>query len=127
METAKRRHDLAADEAAKRVVIARIDAELEAFCAAVGLGLVAPDGQERPDDTVLALRADAGRRAARGEAVEDGLHLIRSGVPRRPPAILRERVTKVAELLLGAAVCRLRLYDLGPEALAAEPRVLLGL
>ncbi len=44
----------------------------------------------------------------------------------RPQASSRERVSEVAELLLGAAVRRRRLHDFGAEALAAEARVLLG-
>ncbi len=41
--------------------------------------------------------------------------------------VSRERVAKVPKLFLGAAVQRRSVDDLGPEALTAEPRVLLGL
>ena len=45
-----------------RVVVRRVDAEGEPLGAAVRLGLVAPDGEERAHDAVVAPHADAGRR-----------------------------------------------------------------
>ena len=58
-------------------------APLEAALAAVRLGLLAPDAEERPDDAVLAPDLDALRRPARGEPVEDRLDLVGERVPGR--------------------------------------------
>ena len=48
--------------------------------AAVRLRLLAPEREERPDDAVLASRSDPPRRAARDDAVEDRLDLVRGRV-----------------------------------------------
>src|SRR5262249_45499121 len=58
VEAFQAREDLLADEPALRVPVARVDAELEPLRAAVGLGLLAPDREQRPDDAVLAVRLD---------------------------------------------------------------------
>src|SRR4029079_10900257 len=127
MEPAKGGQDLAADQAPQRVVVRGVEAEVETHRAAVRLGLVAPDSQERPDDAVVALRADAGGPPARGQPGARGLDLVGCGVPGRPQAILGEGVAKLTKLVLGAAVRRRRFDDLGAEALPAEARVVLGL
>src|SRR6188474_1193267 len=127
MEAAERGQDLPADQAPQGFVVRRVDAEVEALGPAVGLRLVAPHHQERPDDAVLARRADSGGRPARGEPVEDGLDLVGGGVPGGAKPVSRERVAKVPELFLGASVQRRGLDDIGSETLTAVPRVLLGL
>src|SRR4051812_16491910 len=104
MEAAERRQDLPADQTPQGFVVRRVDAEVEALGAAVGLRVVTPHRQERPDDAVLALRPNSGGRPARGEPVEDGLDLVGGGVPGGAKPISRERVAKVPELLLGASV-----------------------
>ena len=58
--------------------------ELEPLVAAVGLGLLTPDTEQRPDDAVVAAHADARRAAARGQPVDDRLDLVGGGVARRP-------------------------------------------
>ena len=55
--------------------------------AAECLGLLAPERQQRADDTVLAARLDPLRAAARDEPVEDRLDLVARGVPGRAQAI----------------------------------------
>ena len=83
MELPEQRQDLVADQAALRVRVGRVDAELEPLAAAVRLGLVPPDGQQRMDDAVLPPRLDPGGGAARGEPVDDRLDLVRGGVAGR--------------------------------------------
>src|SRR5207245_1376669 len=63
---------------------------------------------------------------ARDEAVENRLHLVRSGVTGRAEPVGRERVANVAQLSLVCATRR-RLYDLGAELLRTEACVLVGL
>ena len=100
----EQRQDLGADEAAHGVGVRRVGPELEPLGAAVGLGLLAPERQQRTDDAVLAVRLDPLRRAAGDEPVEDGLDLVGGGVARRAQAAARrERVAQVAQLDLRRA------------------------
>src|SRR5262249_11807446 len=82
MKLPQERQDLLADHSAGRVAVAAIRAVLEPVRAAVRLGLLAPERQQRAHDTVLALRLDPGRFPAGDEAVEDGLDLVRRRMPR---------------------------------------------
>ena len=127
MEAAEEREDLVADQAALRAGVRAVFAERQAFGAAVRLGLRAPEHQEWPDDAVLSPGLDALRRAARGEAVEDGLDLVGGGVAGRAEAVPGEGVAQVAERLFGGACGRGRFDDLCSQLLAAEARVLLRL
>src|SRR6187200_1284253 len=113
MEPPKRRNDLATDEAAQGVVVAGVAAELEALHAAVGLGLLAPDRQERADDSVVPAGSDSRRGPTRREAVEDGLDLVGRSVARGPQPALRHAPGRlVAELAeLGLAAVRGRRVD----------------
>src|SRR5262249_59984773 len=56
MKLPQERQDLLADHSAGRVAVAAIRAVLEPVRAAVRLGLLAPERQQRAHDTVLALR-----------------------------------------------------------------------
>ena len=86
--------------------------------AAVRLGLLAPERQQRPHDAVLAPRADPAGRAARDDPVEHRLDLIRGRVPGGAQARLcGQGVSKLAQLRLG--VGRRRLDDAGAERLGA--------
>src|SRR5205823_5136630 len=98
----------------------------EPALAAEGLRLLTPDAEQRPHDAVLSPHLDPRRPPARGEAIEDRLHLVRRGVPGRAQAAGMERVADVAELGLVAAARR-RLHHLGAEALGAPAGVLVGL
>ena len=105
VQLAQQREDLAADQAALRVLVRGVDAERQAVLAAVGLGLLAPDREQRTDDAVLALRLDPLRVPGGDEPVEHGLDLVGGGVPRRAePASLGEAVAELAELGLGGAL-----------------------
>src|SRR5438270_13538458 len=101
MELAQPRQDLVADQATLRVRIRRVDTKLEPLGAAISVRLLAPDLEQRTHDAVLALRLDSARRAARDEAIQDGLHLIAGGVPGRAKPIACDRVADLAELVLG--------------------------
>ena len=56
MQAAEQRQDLLADQAALRVGVVESVAERETLGAAVRLRLLAPDGEERMDDAVVAAR-----------------------------------------------------------------------
>ena len=127
MEALERGHDLGPDDPARRVRVGRVDPPLEALGDAVGLRLLAPDDEERPDDPVLAADLDAGRRPARREAEEDRLDLVGGGVAGRAQPPGADRVAQVAKLRLGRAGRRRRGEHLRPEPLDAEAGVLLGL
>ena len=94
---------------------------------AVGLGLLAPERQQRTDDAVLAPRLDPARDAARDEPVEDGLDLVRGGVAGRAQAVAGEGVAHLAQGVFGRPRGRRCLDDLGAEHFAAVASVLLGL
>src|SRR5918996_2621702 len=123
----ERGQDVVADDAPRRGWIRGIDPERQALRAAVALGLLAPQGQERTDDAVLAPDANAGRRPARGEPVEDRLDLVGGRVASCAQSVGGEAVTKLAQLGLRPLSGRGRVHDLGPEPVAAEAGVLLGL
>jgi hypothetical protein len=80
MKAAQERHQLVADQPASGGRIRGVGAELQPLGAAVGLGLLAPERQQRPDDPVLASGLDPDRVPAGDEAVEDGLDLVGGGV-----------------------------------------------
>jgi len=65
MEPTQERQDLVADQPALRVGVRGVDAELHPGRAAVDLRLLAPERQQRVDDSVAASRRDAGRGATR--------------------------------------------------------------
>src|SRR5215211_822928 len=127
MKAAERGQDLPADQTPQGLVVRRVDAEVEALSAAVRLRLVAPHGQKRPDDAVLALGPDPGGGAARDQSIENRLDLVGGRVPCGSQPVAREGVAKIPKLLLGASVQRRSLDHLGSEQLTAEERVLLGL
>src|SRR5262249_4803791 len=89
-ELAQQRKDAPADEAALRVRVGRVRAVGEPLDAAVGLGLLAPELEQRTDDSVLALRLDPARGATRRQAVEDGLYLVGGGVASGAEPVARE-------------------------------------
>ena len=62
MDLLERRQHLAAKQAANRPGVRRVDPKREPPLAAVGLGLLAPDTEQRPHDAVLAPHLDAARR-----------------------------------------------------------------
>src|SRR5581483_3974272 len=117
VEPLEERQQLVPDESALRVAVRRVAPEGEAPLAAVGLRLLAPHREQRPDDAVLAPRLDPGRGTARGEPVEDRLDLVG-----RAQAARGERVPKLAQLCLGPARWR-DADDLGAELLRAQARV----
>src|SRR5205823_5801573 len=90
-----------------------------------GLGLLAPERQQRPHDAVLALGPDPRRPPARDEAVEDRLDLVARRVAGGARALGPERVADLPQAGLVAAA-RGGLHDLGPETVGAEARVLVG-
>ena len=106
--------------------VRRVDAERQPVGAAVRLGLLAPERQQRPDDAVLALRLDPARAAARDEPVEDRLDLVGGRVAGRAQPVGRERVARSRKLGLGRPAAR-RSTTSAPSTLAAEARVLVGL
>src|SRR5262249_1185770 len=55
MDPAEKRQDLLADQAADGVAVRRVLAKPEAVLLAVAAGLVGPEAEQRPEDTVLAL------------------------------------------------------------------------
>ena len=101
MDAAQQRQDLVADQAANGVAVRRVVAERRVALFAVAAGVVAPDAEKRADDAVLALRLDAFRGAARDEAVEDRLDLVRERMAGRAETIGREAVADPAKLVLG--------------------------
>src|ERR671924_186343 len=125
VELPEERDDLLADEAALGVRVGRVDPERHPDGPAVRLGLLAPDGQQRTHDAVLAPGLDTTGLAARDEPVEDGLDLVGRGVAGRPQTVGGEGVAQVAEIGLGR--CGWRVDDFGTEHLRAEPRVVFGL
>ena len=92
---------------------------------AVRLRLLPPDGEQRPDDAVLALRLDPARPAARDEAVEDGLDVVGGRVTGGAQPVGCVRVADVAQL--GLRLRRRRVDDLGTEHVATEAGVDVGL
>ena len=125
MELPEQRHDLCADEAALRLGVRAVAARLDPLGAAVGLGLLPPERQQRADDPVLALRLDPAGNAARDETVEDGLDLVGGGVASRPEAVAGDRIAQLAERVLCRPVRRRRLDHLCAEELVAPAGVLL--
>src|SRR5687767_6163376 len=104
MQPAEEWNDLVTDEAALGVGVRGVDTVREAVLVAVGDGLLAPDLEERPDHTVLALRLDRPGRARGDEPVEHRLDLIRRRVAGRPqPAILRHAIPDLPQVRLGRA------------------------
>src|SRR5579862_249714 len=122
MQSLEERQQLIADQAAFRVPIRRVGAEGERARVAVGLGLLAPEREQRTDNAVFAARLDSLRVAARREAKEDRLDLVARGVTRRAQPIGCERVAQLAQLVLAGAQGR-DADDLGAELLDAETRV----
>jgi len=80
MQPAQERQDLVADQATLRAGVRAVAAEVEPLGEAVRLGVLAPTAEERPDDPIRAAPIDLARRAARDDAVENGLDLVRRGV-----------------------------------------------
>src|SRR5579859_6348839 len=103
VELLQQREDLRADQAAFRVRVRAVAPVGEPGCGAVRLGVLAPQLEQRPDDTVLALRLDPAGASARDEPVEDGLDLVGGGVAGGAETVGRERVAEVAELVLRLA------------------------
>src|SRR6476659_5475719 len=101
MEAAQEGQDLVTDQSPLRVGVRGVDTELQPGRAAVALCLLAPERQQRMNDSVVALRRDAGRRPARDEPVEDRLDLVRGRVARRPEPIEGERPALLAQGGLG--------------------------
>ena len=89
--------------------VRRVRAPREAVLPAVRLRLLAPDGEQRPDDAVRPPRPDAARRAARDEPVEHRLDLIAGRVPGRAHAAA-----------LGGGIARVAQHRLGLDAVDAD-------
>src|SRR6266550_7078037 len=123
MDLTQRRDDLAANEPPHGLVVRAVPPKRKVFGATVALGLVSPDRQKRANDPVVAPDPDPRRRPARRQSIDDGLDLIRSGVAGSPQSVRRDRVTKLAELLLAATRGRRRLDDFCVEAPGAEASV----
>src|SRR5207253_4170441 len=117
----EQRQDLVADQAALRLRVRGVDAEVELLGPAVGLRLLPPEREQWADDAVLAAHLDPRRTAARDEPVEDRLDLVRGGVPRRAQPVGRDGVAQIAQLLLGRSASHL--HHFRAEGLAAEARV----
>src|SRR3954451_12606365 len=100
VQRAQPREDLVADEAALRVGVRRVFAELEAVRAAVLLGPVAPDLDQRAHPPVLATWLDRLRVAAGDEPIEHRLELVGRGVPRRAQPVGREGGREIGQFLL---------------------------
>ena len=64
------------------VVVRLVEADVESVYAAVLLGLVTPDVEQRTHDAVVAARTDAARRSAREQPVEHRLELVARRVSR---------------------------------------------
>src|SRR5690242_14720737 len=71
IEMLQQRKDLRPDQATLRVRVRAVAAVGEPVLVAVGLGLFAPDVEQRPHDAVLALRLDPPGPSAGDESVED--------------------------------------------------------
>src|SRR3972149_914584 len=84
MEAPDQRQDLCPNEAPFRLAVRGVDAERKPLGPAVRLGLLAPDDEKGPDDTVFATHPNAVHGPARDEPVEDGLDQVRACVPGRP-------------------------------------------
>ena len=78
------------------------------------------------DDTVVAARCHAGRRAARDEPVEDRLDLVRGRVPCRAQPVAADRAPLLAQSRFGKTAA-VELHHLRAEQVGAEPGVLVGL
>src|SRR5262249_38928344 len=126
VELLEDREDAVADQTANGVRVGRVLAEQDLALPAEGLGLLAPDGEKRPDDAVLALHLDPLRVPARDKAVEDRLHLGGRGVPGGAEALGGLRVADRAQLRLARAA-RVELDDLRAELAFAETRIVVGL
>ena len=124
MQLAQTRQDLLPDQTALRIAIGLVGPELQPFGTAVLLRLLAPDGEQRAHDAVLAARLDPLRHAARDEPVEDGLDLVGGGVPGGAETVGRERVPDLAPVVLGAPAAAVD--HLRAEPLGAEARILVG-
>ena len=84
--------------------VRRVDPPRELPLAAVRLRLLAPERKERPHDAVLAPRSDPPRRAARHDAVEDRLDLVRGRVAGGAQSGAgRQGVAELAQLRLCAS------------------------
>src|SRR5262249_10555756 len=125
MELLEQRQDLAADETADGARVRRVDAVEEIALATESLGFLAPEGEQRTEDAVVAPRLDALRVPARDEAVEDRLDLVGRRVTRRAQPVGRLRIADRPQLRL-ARPARVELDDLRAELALAEPRVVVG-
>jgi hypothetical protein len=129
VQAPQERQDLLADQAALGVAVRGVAAGRQPDGAAVRVGLLATDAEERPDDAVLAAPLDPARSAARDEAVEDRLDLVGRRVAGGAEPVGGEGVANLSQLVLSRAVaCRAAAVDdLGAEDLAAKARILIGL
>src|SRR5215203_5870283 len=125
VKPAEQRQDLVPDQAALRIRIGRVAAEVEGLGEAVGLRLIAPALEERTDDPVGAAPVDLPGRAARDDAVEDGLDLVGRGVAGRAQPVGGDGVADLAPVVLGLAASPVD--DLRAENVTAEGGVVLGL
>src|SRR5215211_2143535 len=119
------RQDLVADQPSDGARVRRVFAKRQAVLRAVAARLASPDAEKGADDTVLTLGLDSFRGAARDEAVEDRLDLVREGVAGCSKTIGREAVADPPELVFGASARPVD--DVGAEVLAAEACVVVGL
>src|SRR5215211_1110658 len=125
MDPAEERQDLVADQPSDGARVRRVFAKRQAVLRAVAARLASPDAEKGADDTVLTLGLDSFRGAARDEAVEDRLDLVREGVAGCSKTIGREAVADPPELVFGASARPVD--DVGAEVLAAEACVVVGL
>ena len=126
IELLEQRQEPLTDQPALRRAVRRVDPPREPVVPAVLLRLLPPDGEDRTDDAVGATGPDAARRAARDDAVENRLDLVRGGVAgRAQPAVRRQRVPQVTQLRLRSD--SVGPDHLGPESVRAVRRVAVGL
>jgi len=119
MDPPQQRQDLLADQAANRVAVRTVVAIRKALRLAVAARFLAPDAEERADDTVVALRPDALGAAARHKPVDDRLDLVGERVAGRAQPVGRKPVTDAPQLVLrraAVAVDDLRTEDVPAEA-----------
>src|SRR5262249_44945022 len=95
----------------------------EPWGRAVGGRLLAPAGEQRPDDPARTPRLDAARSTARDEPVEDGLDLVGRRVPGGSQPLAGDLVADAAKLILGAPALLACVHYVGAEGVTTEARV----
>ena len=125
VETAEQREQLVADQPPLRIRVGRVDAHRQAALAAVVLGLLAGDVEQRPHHAVLAAHLDATSGSARDDPVQHRLDLIGGRVTCGAQATaLGGQVAEVAHRRLGRR--GLDPDDLGSHQHLAVARVRVG-